>query len=110
MRYRFIDKYGYGKPFVYIHPYKQQTVKAIVDNVFPGVKQLIIFGSATSTACKPYSDVDVCVIGDFDTEEVTKLRTSEDNLDILHFKNIEILLQDTRLVRELKKKGVRVYG
>ena len=31
MRYKFIDKHGYGGPYVYIHPYKQQSVKQIVE-------------------------------------------------------------------------------
>ena len=110
MRYKFIDKHGYGGPYVYIHPYKQKAVKQIVDNIFPGVSQLIIFGSATSTACKPSSDIDVCVIGEFDTEQVAKLRQAGDVLDILHFVNVESLKHDTRLVNELRTKGVRVYG
>ena len=110
MRYRFIDKYGYGGPYVYIHPYKQQSVKQIVDNVFPEISQVIIFGSATSMACKPSSDVDVCVIGEFDTEQVAQLRQAKDTLDILHFADVESLKQDARLVKELRTKGVRVYG
>jgi len=109
MRYKFIDKYGYGGSYVYIHPYKQHVVKTIVNNVFPEISQVIVFGSSTTTACKPYSDVDICVIGDFDSEQVSNLRVAGEAIDILHFKNIDSLLEDARLTDEVRK-GVRVYG
>jgi len=109
MYYRFIDKYNYGEPYVYIHPYKQQVVKAIVDNIFPEISQLIVFGSSTTTACKPYSDVDVCVIGDFDDAQISRLRVKGESIDILHFRSVEQLLQDSCLINEVKK-GVRMYG
>jgi len=109
MRYRFVDKYNYGSPYIYIHPYKQHVVKTIVDNTFPEISQIIVFGSSITTACKPYSDVDICVIGDFDDEHLSSLRVRGEAIDITHFKTVGMLLQDSRLADEVKK-GVRVHG
>lgn len=109
MPMQFIDKYGYGKPYVYIHPYKQHVVKAIADSIFPEIGQVVVFGSAVTNACKPYSDVDVCVIGNFDTEKVAQLRVKGEAIDILHFETVDHLRQDDRLVNEVRK-GVQIYG
>ena len=108
--YQFIDKHNLGKPYTYIHPYKQFLVKNIVDKIFDGVEYLVVFGSATSMACKPYSDLDICVVGDFCESELAKLRVKGESIDILHYCNLEALKEDRRLYNEIAEKGVKVYG
>lgn len=109
---RFIDKFGYGEPFVFIHPYKQTLAKAVLDKAFEyikGIEHIIIFGSAITDACKPYSDIDICVIGDFDISQISKLRVKDEAMDILHFKNVATLKEDPRLFEEISK-GVAIYA
>ena len=108
--YKFIDKFGYGEPFVYIHPYKQEVVKNAVNQAFEGISHIIVFGSAVGLACKPYSDVDLCVIGDVCENSLTKLRTKGQPMDILHYTSVEELKKDRRVYEEITRKGVMVYG
>jgi predicted nucleotidyltransferase len=107
--YLFKDKYNLGKPYVYIHPYKQGVVRDVVQRVFSGVEQLIIFGSSVSLSCKANSDVDICVIGDFCESKLSQLRVEGEVMDIVHYPCADSLRQDVRLYDEIKK-GVRVYG
>jgi len=107
--YRFFDKHNYREPYIYIHPYKQQIVKQVVENVFDEIDYVIVFGSAVTTACKPYSDLDICVIGEFDEEKLRALRIKGEDMDILHFSEVKDLLEDKILAREVEK-GVVVYG
>lgn len=107
--YLFKDKHNLGKPYIYIHPYKQKIVHEVVARAFEEITQLIVFGSAVSPACKPYSDVDFCIIGDFCESKIKNLRIPGEVLDFMHFKNVEILREDSRFCKEVEK-GVRVYG
>jgi predicted nucleotidyltransferase len=107
--YLFHDKYNLGKPYIYIHPYKQKIVSEVVSRVFDEISQLVVFGSAVSLACKPYSDVDFCVIGDFCESKIKNLRIKGEEIDFLHYKSIDELREDRRLCEEVKK-GVKVYG
>jgi len=107
--YLFKDKYNLGKPYIYIHPYKQNVVSEVVKNVFKEVNQIIVFGSAVSLACKPHSDVDLCVIGNFCESKLSHLRVKGESIDILHYTSVSDLQKDTRILNEVKN-GVRVYG
>ncbi|MCL1846040.1 MAG: nucleotidyltransferase domain-containing protein [Defluviitaleaceae bacterium] len=107
--YLFKDKYNLGKPYIYIHPYKQKIVNDIVARAFSEISQLIVFGSAVSLACKPHSDVDVCVIGDFCESKLRELRVTGEALDFVHYTDVDSLRKDRRLCAEVKK-GVLVYG
>ncbi|MCL1877621.1 MAG: nucleotidyltransferase domain-containing protein [Defluviitaleaceae bacterium] len=107
--YLFKDKYNLGKPYIYIHPYKQKIVSDIVERAFDEISQLVVFGSAVSLACKPHSDVDICVIGNFCESRLSELRITGEALDLVHYPDVNTLRKDKRLCAEVKK-GVRVYG
>jgi predicted nucleotidyltransferase len=107
--YLFKDKYNLGKPYIYIHPYKQMIVRNVVEKVFSDITQLIVFGSSVSLTCKPYSDVDICVIGNFDGIRLGELRVKGEAIDFVHYPCINELQKDKRLFNEIKK-GVRIYG
>lgn len=84
--YKFIDKYGYGEPYIYIHPHKQQIVKQIVDAIPNWVDYLIVFGSAVNATCKQTSDVDLCVIGQ---------RKDSDNVEDFDNLHVDIITHNT---------------
>ena len=108
--YKFIDKYNLGKPYIYIHPYMQHHVKRLVDIIPDGITHFIVFGSAVGVACKPYSDLDICLIGDVDDADLAVLRTGDVVLDIHHYATTADLREDEGLFREIRDKGVQVYG
>jgi len=108
--YRFIDKHNLGEPYDHIHPYQQIRVRELVNRVFDGITHVIIFGSSVNLTCKPNSDLDVCVIGDFDTDKIKQLRIKDVAMDVLHYKDAETLKDDYRIYREVTERGVQVYG
>jgi len=57
------DIYGLGLPYRHIHPYKQNEVKGIVDNIPAWVTHVIIFGSAVHSWHYYENDLDVCIVG-----------------------------------------------
>ena len=108
--YLFKDKYNLGKPFIYIHPYKQLLAKQVTDRIFAGISHLLVFGSAVSLACKPYSDLDICVIGDFCESNLSQLRIPGEHLDLIHYTSADVLMKDRRLYKEIASKGVKIHG
>lgn len=115
MAYLYFDKYGYGEPFIYIHPFKQSAVKYLVEHVSPEITHVIIFGSSTSPCCRSWSDIDVCLVGDIDeTKPLSFLQKKGESYDILKYKSIhEIGRLAERSIQNIEKsileKGVLVY-
>ena len=115
MRYKFGDKYGYGKPYVFIHPHKQSIVKHIVDSMPDWVDYAIVFGSSVQPYCKPASDVDICIIGAYKKGiHCIDLWDIED-VDIIHHNSKEDFLSSLKdnphsATSEAYNKGVVVYA
>lgn len=112
--YQFNDIYGYGKPIIFIHPFKQQVVKKLVEHICPAVTHVIIFGSATLPACRYDSDVDVCLIGDVENMDTSKLLMSGQAYDIVKYHSLTELRQKAEssfhnISKEIYTKGVVVY-
>lgn len=87
-----------------IFPTQQRDVSVLVQkfSCIQAVQKIIIFGSSVTSACNPWSDLDVFVVL---SEEITlhkpKLTTSVDlwtNYDV-----------DDRLLHEITEKGVTVF-
>jgi predicted nucleotidyltransferase len=116
----FFDKYGYGKPFTYIHPFKQKAVKHVVDNVPDSVKMIIVFGSSVTDGCGYDSDIDLCVIGNPTADEHHNMITYKlgteglQPFDVLSYKTLAELvnafsIEKFGIEREILLNGVRVY-
>ena len=91
-----------------IHPLQQKKVRRIIDAVSqdPRVKEILIFGSSVTSRCHIGSDVDVYMTV---TEDINPLSRSGLSVDFSYdlFTNYMV---DERLLVEIRKKGVRVYG
>ena len=91
-----------------IHPLQQKKVRRIIDAVSqdPRVKEILIFGSSVTSRCHIGSDVDVYMTV---TEDINPLSRSGLSVDYSYdlFTNYMV---DERLLVEIRKKGVRVYG
>ena len=113
--YKFIDKYNYGAPYYYVHPYKQHAVKHLVDNVDDWVDVVIIFGSSVTHAHHYESDLDVCIIGIPDEEfSSQKLRLRGEPYDFILVDSAMILRQKSdedfnSVYRDIMEEGVVVY-
>ena len=112
----FKDIYGYGLPYVYIHPYKQKAVKHLIDNLPKWVTHVIIFGSAVKSGHFWWNDIDVCLIGEAVGDNYTqglKIRNSEHGYDFVIYSSPEELESDAanyaNLGYHIKREGVMVY-
>jgi len=119
--YKFKDIYGYGEPFTWIHPYKQQQAKYIVDNKPDWVEKIIIFGSAVGTWHFYEKDLDVCIIGkdpqpadERDYRYQKLMRMDGTSYDFLNYDSMECLLcykNDIGSVQyDILNEGVVVYA
>ena len=106
--YKFIDKFKLGTPYRYIHPYQQQNVKTLCEKTFDGIEYVIIFGSSVNLTCHQHSDLDVCVIGDFDPILLKDFRIKGVAMDLFHYKSLKEAASDTMLYTGIKE-GVVVY-
>jgi predicted nucleotidyltransferase len=114
--YKFNDRYEYGGPFVYIHPYKQRAVKYLVENVDDTVQYVIVFGSAAHPSCARDSDIDVCIIG-VNSEEFNSrnLRLAGESYDFMTYPSTDALLEEAGLscqnvAKTIYEEGVVVYA
>ena len=91
-----------------IHPLQQQKVKKIYDAASgnPIVNEIIIFGSSISSKCHLGSDVDVYMNVEKDINPLNP-RNFYGDFEYDLFTNF---MTDERLLREIKSKGVKVYG
>ena len=111
------DIHGFGYPFYHIHPYKQKTVKHIIDNLHPSINYVIVFGSSVHPWHKWWKDLDLCVIGkltdDVISESQPKLYCKGVSIDFLYYQTLDNLYEDscrTGSVRYyIKNEGVMVY-
>ncbi|MCL2378159.1 MAG: nucleotidyltransferase domain-containing protein [Defluviitaleaceae bacterium] len=113
--YKFLDKHNLGKPFYYIHPYKQLAVKHLVDNVEDWVEGVIIFGSSVTYAHHYDSDLDVCIIGTPKKEFSSRnLRLKGEPYDFILVDSAKLLKQKSDedfscVYRDIMEEGVVVY-
>jgi predicted nucleotidyltransferase len=121
MYYKYIDKYGYGSPFFYIHPLKQKAVRRLVDNLPTGTEYALVFGSALLPACREESDIDIALIGNIDGKinfrDLISDKTERNGCeyDIVTFPSIGYLREKAaRSIqngeRSILEKGLVVYG
>lgn len=113
--HKFIDKYNYGEPYIYVHPYKQKEAKELVNALPPWVDMVILFGSSVQTCCKPSSDMDICIIGKPPTKHAKYISVGELPLDILHYDTKADFLNNMRLnphsaTADAYEKGVVIYA
>ncbi len=87
-----------------IFPTQQLDVSRIIKSLSQNqnVRKIIIFGSSVTSACNPWSDIDVFV--DLKRREI--LRKPKVGVPIDLWTNYDV---DERLMHEIKEKGVVVY-
>jgi predicted nucleotidyltransferase len=115
MRYVYIDKYGYGSPYTFIHPLRQKHVKHLVEHVPEGTRYVYLFGSSLLPSLHQDSDVDVALIGDIDmSSSFLPMKLPDCDYDILTFSSMEELkenasqsIQNTE--RSILEEGLLVY-
>lgn len=70
----------------------EKIVKEISSN--KSVKAIYLFGSYAKGNIKPMSDIDLCIIGNFNEKDQVKItRHSSDNLDISFFYELPIYIR-----------------
>lgn len=87
-----------------IFPTQQKDVSTLI-NVFSknvAVKKIIIFGSSVTSACNPWSDIDVYV----ELSEKTFLERPKLGTELDIWTNFDV---DDRLLMEIVEKGVVVF-
>lgn len=91
----------------HIHPLMQDDVERILDQLrlCPCVKRVTVFGSSTTTACNPWSDIDIFVEGCLEHFPHPKLRVAS-GIDVLDDEAVEC---DPDFIRKVKRDGVVVY-
>ena len=105
-----------GPPYDYIHPYKQDAVQFFVENRPDWVTHIIVFGSAVTTAHLWYKDLDLCLIGECNEDNLSYkgCKIYEIDYDILRRRSLEHLFESARAgyptYRDIIEKGVMVYG
>ena len=88
-----------------IYPIQQKKVRAILDAVKddPNVKKVMIFGSSTQYSCTIDSDVDVFI----ELKKNSPIDISGISYEFDLWTNYNV---DERLLKEIEKTGVKVYG
>lgn len=89
----------------YIFPTQQSDVSKIVKKFSENdsVKRIIIFGSSVTSACNPWSDIDVYVELDKDV----RIGKPQTGVPIDLWTNYDV---DEHLMYEIDRKGVVVYA
>ena len=113
--YKFIDKYGYGRPYIYVHPFKQKQVKLLVDTVEPWVEYIILFGSVVNLTCKSTSDIDICVIGSPPNKNNYIIGDIEGEHDIILRSSLDEIKDRYKsgtlgAIKDIVEKGIIVYA
>ena len=98
----------FAKPFRNIErifPTKQEAVSRMVDlcKTLPNIRRVIIFGSAVTAGCNPWSDIDIY----FETDTPLKKYPVVLGDDV--FDNWSNFTAEGELLEEIRKKGVVVY-
>ena len=87
-----------------IFPTQQKSVNKLITTFSrdSNVRRIIIFGSSVTSACNPWSDIDIYV--ELDEDRKLPKYDVEESVDL--WTNF---LVDERLFREIKEHGVEVY-
>lgn len=87
-----------------IFPTQQNDVGTIVElwSINQSVEKIVIFGSSVTSACNPWSDIDVYVV----LLEECHLRKPKLSVPIDLWTNFDV---DDRLLAEINEKGVVVF-
>lgn len=99
----------FAKPFRNIErifPTKQEAVSRMVDlcKTLPNIRRVIIFGSAVTAGCNPWSDIDIY----FEMKEPPQRYPSIGSHTAV-FDKWDNFSVDENLKREIDEKGVVVY-
>ena len=106
----FKDIHNFGYPYFHIHPYKQKTVKVMVDNINANIDYLIIFGRSVQDWHMWWKDLDYCIIGD--SKIICIPKTTEHTYHCLDYKDLDCILQAksySDVKYHIKTEGVMVY-
>lgn len=87
-----------------IFPTQQRDVGSLIKefSTRTAVKKIVIFGSSVTTACNPWSDIDVYV----ELSEDINLRPPHFEVPVDLWTNFDV---DERLLEEITENGVTVY-
>lgn len=87
-----------------IFPTQQKDVSTLIEHFkkIPEVKQVVIFGSSVTSACNPWSDIDVFL----NISECVQVRAPRLQVPVDLWTNYDV---DDRLLSEIAEKGVIVY-
>ena len=89
----------------HVFPLQQRDVLKIVEKAktIPEISKIIIFGSSVTSACNPWSDIDVYVVQDSIN---TKITFEDLEAPVDKWTNFTV---DDELLEEIEKKGICVY-
>ena len=98
------------EPFRNIHrifPLKQKAVRDLIEvcRQDSNIKKIIIFGSSTTAACNPWSDIDVYFEMEHKPKHYPVIGNTKQSFD--KWCNFTV---SEELLEEINKKGVVVYG
>lgn len=87
-----------------IFPTQQRDVSVLVKDfsTCPAVKRIVVFGSSVTSACNPWSDLDVFV----ELTEEVRLKKPKLGTEIDLWTSFDV---DERLMLEIAEKGVVVF-
>lgn len=91
----------------YIHPIKQKKIEELLDYIeekYPSIKQVIVFGSTVDGRCNFNSDIDLVIVG-LNTDYFEPL--DNDSYDVL---KAEDIINGSYLQRVISRDGVSVFG
>jgi predicted nucleotidyltransferase len=114
--WRYKDLYGLGHPYTLIHPFKQQAVKRLVDNISGWVDYVVVFGSSIMPYCRKDSDIDVSLIGDYteENQNMDAMRMEGQSYDFLRYASVDDLKKRAaysiqNVERDIYERGVVVF-
>ena len=119
-RYRVVVDNPVARNIEYIHPLKQEMVNDIINRARRDhyVKRIIIFGSAVTNRCTPFSDLDICIdwTGASHDEDGVYVQETQPMMRFISLKSkggCDVLSYDDLTNEELKMNidngGVLVY-
>ncbi|MDR1664284.1 MAG: nucleotidyltransferase domain-containing protein [Clostridiales bacterium] len=115
-RYLYIDKYGYGSPFVHVHPLRQKHVKHLTEHLPEGTRYAFLFGSALFPSCRSDSDIDVALIGEINkSDSFMPMKLPDCEYDIFIFSSMDELRKGAsrsiqNAERSILDEGLLIYG
>ena len=93
----------------FIFPTKQRDVEILLDSLLSTfgdmIERVTVFGSSVTSACNPWSDIDICVEGILERPKFPKL---ENTTDVDFICGDDLAMSDS-ICREVRERGVVVY-